>query len=408
MRPVAQESFATSTARSAATWKDVLTLLVAVVLFRVMITSIGFLSADTIDSTDALGPFLFQNGVAWLGCDSTYYYEIIKNGYPREGYDQRLLVFFPGYPMTARLLTPFMSVENAMRIVPAIAAILATLVVFAWAYRVRGRRVAWITVGLMSVFPGATFLSAGLSDSLFLLFASTTFYCVTRRWLWLAALACAGATATRPNGLALAAMLGAIVFFTPTYPTFAKRFVMACVFGFIGYSSALIYQGVLWARFDNPKIYFDMQSTWKDDWQRDHVDRRAAEMNEISSRHSSPMDQFLAKVNNRILKPGAWNRVMAFGLIALTLAALVFPPAGLHRAWFVLPLLLWLLAQIPDGGMRVNSLHRFLLAAPMLWIWAASTFDRPKWRALLIASAAIGLGVQCYYAWMFTRGVWCG
>ena len=410
MSSSAYESSSASNAQKSASWKDLLVLFFGLVIFRAMITSIGFLSASMIDHSDpnALGMFAFRDGVAWLACDSEYYCEIARNGYPTEGYERRLIAFFPGYPLVTQLVAPFTSVENAMRIVSQITGVLATLIVFAWAHRVGGRRVAWITVVLVSVSTSATFLSAGLADSLFFFWTALTLYCVTRRWFWLAALTCAGATATRPNGLALAAMLGAVVLFTPTYSTITRRFAMACVFGFIGYSSALIYQGVLWARHDDPKIYFTMQKTWVDDYKRDHVERRAAEMNAIDQTYASKLDRIMAKAKNRIDKPGAWNKVISYGLVVLTLAALAYPPPGLHRAWFVLPLFIWLLVQVPDGGFRMNSLHRYMLAAPMLWLWVATTFDRKRWRWVLVSGALVSLSVQCYYAWMFTRGVWCG
>ncbi len=118
--------------------------------------------------------------------------------------------FFPGYPLSMRLLAPVVGGNHAAAgvLVSLVAGSVAAVLLWhvgTWATgTARGGRTA---VVLLAVAPYGFFLSAVYSEALFLAFALGAWYAGLRRQWWIAGLLAGLATAVRINGLFLAAAL---------------------------------------------------------------------------------------------------------------------------------------------------------------------------------------------------------
>jgi hypothetical protein len=110
---------------------------------------------------------------------------------------------------------------------------------------------------------------------------------------------------------------------------------------------------------------------------------------------------------DRMLKPSAWNRAIAFGLLALIGVAFI-RPAGVPRILLLLPLAIWLMSFIPNWGLRCSSIYRYETAGIPLFVVIAVWLSAPSRRPLLISLGAIAFVVQLYYAFLFSRGFWIG
>jgi hypothetical protein len=186
---------------------------------RALVTVIAMLSLQ-LDRGAALGGRPFALLLAqW---DSVHFTTIAEHGYfPAAVADPGLPAFFPGYPLIARgaalLLAPFgtdAAVPRALALVAAVGAIVAGTMVWRIAAERAGRtgersgeRAGLAATTLLMFGPYALFLHASYSESTFLAFATGAWYAASRRRWLLAGVLCAGAGATRANGLFLLAAL---------------------------------------------------------------------------------------------------------------------------------------------------------------------------------------------------------
>jgi hypothetical protein len=146
--------------------------------------------------------------------DGLWYLNIALHGYQYDGTTQHQSVtFYPFYPWLAKTLAaPLMllgvSSESAILISGVILSnglFLAALVMqFALIRKKSGQKVAWLTVALLSFYPGSLFCSLFLTEGCFLALAVGFFLALERRQYVLATLLCWPACLTRFNGLALA------------------------------------------------------------------------------------------------------------------------------------------------------------------------------------------------------------
>jgi hypothetical protein len=161
--------------------------------------------------------------------DSVFYVSIAHSGY---GVGEPFArSFFPLYPLTIRLFAGLQASPAALLVsayVVALAAFLASLYLLHRLVEVElGAQLAWPTVLLFAMFPGAVFFSTPLSESLFLLLTLGSFY-AARIGRWPAAgILAALASGTRPVGLMLFVPLAVMYFYGPRadVPAVATRVV---------------------------------------------------------------------------------------------------------------------------------------------------------------------------------------
>lgn len=146
--------------------------------------------------------------------DGLWYLEIVRNGYPDAippniTYEQveARAAFFPVFPWLVRGVDRVLPGGDTFAalslnfVLGAVAVVLVGLL----ARRLYSIGVAARAMTLFAIFPGSAVLSFAYSEAtLIVLAAACLIFLVDERW-WLAGLAAAVATATRPNGVALVA-----------------------------------------------------------------------------------------------------------------------------------------------------------------------------------------------------------
>lgn len=155
------------------------------------------------------GEFVLRTLTSW---DGLWYLSISREGYPRsvipdvtyfDG-DARA-AFFPVFPWLVRLadrVLPGGDTAAALILNMTFGAVFVLLVGLL-ARRLFDARVAGRAMVLVCVFPGSFVLSFAYSEATFLVLAAAALLALVHRRWWLAGLACAVATGTRPNGVAL-------------------------------------------------------------------------------------------------------------------------------------------------------------------------------------------------------------
>lgn len=146
--------------------------------------------------------------------DGAWYYKIVRSGYPSDipspityEMSEARAAFFPVFPLVVRAVDLVMPGGDVLAgiIVNFLLGALAVLLVGVLARQLFGDRAGYRTMVLMAIFPGSVALSLTYSEATLIVLAAACILMLLReRWLFAGVLAAIG-TATRPNGLALAA-----------------------------------------------------------------------------------------------------------------------------------------------------------------------------------------------------------
>ena len=158
--------------------------------------------------------FIVQVLDSW---DGNWYMEIVRGGYPQEippniTYFQveARAAFFPLYPLLVRAFDRVLPGSEVFAgiFVNALLGLLVVLMVGLLARTLFGIKPAERTMILMALFPGSFVLSFAYSEALLILLSAICLYFLYRRQWLFAGVVAALATATRPNGVAIAAAWG--------------------------------------------------------------------------------------------------------------------------------------------------------------------------------------------------------
>lgn len=145
----------------------------------------------------------------WLRTDSPSYLGIAQNWYVTEGDPRFHIVFFPLYPLCIRALS-YLTGGNLFAAALAVSNLCAMgggILLYELATLDLPRREALYLTLLGMLLPGAMFLGAPMTESLFLLLSLACAYCARRQRFWLAGLFAALAGFTRSVGVLLAALM---------------------------------------------------------------------------------------------------------------------------------------------------------------------------------------------------------
>ena len=144
----------------------------------------------------------------WNRWDAINYQKIAEFGYSATGEMRPLLVFYPLYPWTVRLLALFTrDYMLSAFIISTLASLVAAIVLLRLVELDYPRELAQRAVWFLFIFPTSYFLHIGYTESLFLMLALSCVYSARKqRWL-LAALFGALTCLTRANGLVLGPVL---------------------------------------------------------------------------------------------------------------------------------------------------------------------------------------------------------
>ncbi|MFG3507532.1 hypothetical protein ACGF5F_18780 [Streptomyces sp. NPDC047821] len=320
-----------------------------------------------------------------MSWDSDWYLAIAAHGYGTtlywpDGVVQSDLAFFPLYPGLVRLVTVLLPVAGgtAGLLVSWTAAGAAAWGIHLIGEKLYGRDVATTLVLLWGLLPHSIVLSMAYTEPLLTAFAAWSLYALlTRRWLWAGALA-ALAGAARPNGIAVAAAVGATVayeawrLFRDERRTDWRMWAGAAVAP-AGWAGYLLWVGV--RKGDPLGGYFAVQAGWTS-----RFDFGAGTLGFARSVVTRPMDLGFTVA---LLLTGA-------GVVLAALLVVERPP---------LPLLVYtaVLVVIAVGGSGFfESKPRFLVPAFPLLLPVACALRRARPRAAAVVVAALA-GVSFGY-----------
>ena len=174
-------------------------LLVLVVAVAVEVTQPALQAPDHLVSDDR--PIL-TTLTAW---DGDWYRSIAETGYHSEIERWPDYAFYPLYPATVRAasLLTLGDTGLASLLVSNAAFALALVALYALSVRYLTRERAIFSLWLLALAPGAVAFTLAYSESLFLLLVISAFLAAEMRRPWLAGIALAVATLTRPTGILL-------------------------------------------------------------------------------------------------------------------------------------------------------------------------------------------------------------
>jgi hypothetical protein len=153
--------------------------------------------------------------------DGRWYFEIVRLGYPHhippditfEQLEARA-AFFPLYPMLVRAADAVLPRSEVLAglAVNAVLGLLLVLLVGYLAREVYGIGAARRAMVLTALFPGSFVLSFAYSEALMMVLSAACLLWLLRRQWWLAGVAAAFATASRPNAVAVIAACAVAAF----------------------------------------------------------------------------------------------------------------------------------------------------------------------------------------------------
>jgi hypothetical protein len=382
------------------------TMLLAIAL-RAVVLAVGWYSIHS--AAPGAAP-QFNLDHPWIAWDARHYYQVALNGYapdrPSNPQDQYnwfgCIAYFPLLPMAARTLSSILPLEVAMVTLSNVCAIIGLGFLYDWARRISGSRIATIVVLVIATFPGAVSFAAGMTEGPFLLLVALALWLLQRRRFYLAALVAGLATATRPTGVALAAvvLLYAVVHDQHFGLALRRKLAHGFALAAISFSGIFSYELFLWQRYGSPTIYLQAQDNWN------HVER-----SRLESQAAQGVERYSWQFfRDRVMTSQAWNRALALAILALTVAGLI-KPMGIPRILFLLPLLIFLMTALPGGGLRISSLPRYESASIPIFLLAAiwlGSMRSPRRIAVLAAILVVQFAVQLHYAYQFPREIWVG
>lgn len=200
--------------------------------------------------------------LAWSQWDAAHYTRIAVNGYDHPT-DPGSPAFFPLYPLVTRAVGWMTGLDASWTGMRVAGVIVAWMCFFVAVYllttlfqRVVGDAIARLAGVLLVVSPFSFFLTAGYTESLFLIFVALAFLLGFReRWGW-AAVVVALATASRVTG----------VFLIPTLLLMAGRRKASrsqlAVIAAVSPLGILFFMGYTWRALGDPLAFLNAQEGW--------------------------------------------------------------------------------------------------------------------------------------------------
>jgi hypothetical protein len=200
---------------------------------------------------------LFGSMTHW---DGQRYVDIATNGYQYDPHRLSSVAYFPLYPILIRNLM------SAAACPPEVAAVLLSNLMFAAAMLLFGRyaaarwgsEVALFCVPLLALFPPTIFMRMGYTESTFMFLSLVLLLMINQGWpIVLPCMICALATALRPVGVALSAVL--VIY---CWNKSSSRFTLAItLFWAIPLSllGLIAYTGYLYYEFGDPFVFAKTQ-----------------------------------------------------------------------------------------------------------------------------------------------------
>jgi hypothetical protein len=336
------------------------------------------------------GDFLLSPLARW---DSTWYL-----GIAADGYSGASSAFFPLYPLLVRALAPTGSPAAllVMSYAVSLAALAGALYLLHRLAAIElGERFAAPTVALLALFPGALWLGAPYSESLFLLLSVGAFYAArTDRWAW-AGICAALASGTRSAGVVLVVPLLVLWWQSPARRARNLGWVALAPAGLAAYSLYLA------LTIGDGFAYMHLQEVWFRSFAGpfgaipDGAVAAYDGLRQLLSGSRSPV--FFTAAGGDPFSV-SWHNLELFGFLVVGAVAVVgvlrrLPLA--YGAYVIAALALPL--SFPVGPQPLMSLPRFLAVLFPLFMWLALACRGPG-RRLQLVSGLLAIGLVVFTA----------
>jgi len=359
------------------------------------------------DGPDA-GSMPWWSEVPLVRWDSAYYLEILRVGYRPGPTIPHTVAFFPLYPLSARVLTHWLSPDVALVVVSHVAALLGACFLYDWGRRLAGPRVALAATLLAGSYPPAMFLSAGYTEGLFFLEVAAALWLLSRGETLLAACAAGLATATRPTGLALALVVCLWVWGREGSRRRAARWLRLLLVGCVSIGGFLAYQAYLWGRYDRHDAFFAAQEYWPAK-EVSHPWLRMLTLQPVLENSIRPIKYAFRGDFDRLAEPRTWNPLLLLLVLGTAVAGLI-RPGKVPRVLLLLPLAIFLAAYVPDPWTmnRLNSMARYQVVALPCFLLLAGWRPLQERRVVFYGLVGLQVFLQCIYARAFANWQWAG
>jgi Gpi18-like mannosyltransferase len=214
-------------------------------------------------------PAQWDAGNAWyyrlLRWDSGWYFSIIHDGYRYSDNTsvENSTVFFPLYPLVSYVVKDLFHIDGylALLLVANVASLAVVLLMTKFVKDELGDEIALLSVAFFCFFPSSFFLSAGYSESLFLVFVLLSLILLVRRkFVWAAAMA-GLSLGTRSTGIVMIpVILWEILRWNNT--PWAQRVLYMAVCGVLATSGLLAYMAYLGMELGHPLAFAAGQAAW--------------------------------------------------------------------------------------------------------------------------------------------------
>jgi len=370
----------------------------------------------TVPDPAELGPGRWWSEVPLVRWDSAFYRCILRDGYPPGPPVPPTVEFFPVYPLLARPLALVVQRDVALVAVSNLAALIGAGFVYAWARRLTDRRTGFWCVMLASAYPAAMFLSAGYTEGLFFLEVATALWLLARGRPLPAACVSAVATATRPTGLALAAVILVWTYLharahtrsRPGPRAWTRRVMHLLAVGGVPVSGFVAYQAYLWHRYGRRDASFAVQEYWRKK-DVEHPLVQTLLLQPVLERSARPIKYLVRGQFGLLAEMGNYNALLGTLILALGIKGLI-RPGEIPRVLFLLPVGIFVMAYLPDpaGGGYLVSIARYQTAALPCFLLLARWKLWQRRPLALYALFALLVALQCLYARAFANWEWAG
>jgi hypothetical protein len=370
------------------------------VLIRVIVLGAAFTAPQ---DRDRPGTPEWWPDLPLLRWDSGHYYRIAVHGYPPAPHITDTVAFFPAYPLLSRPLMAWLSPDVALVVVAHVCALIGVCFLYAWARRHGDERAALWCVILATAYPLAMFLSAAYAEGLLFMCVAMIIWLLDLRRYLLAACVSGLATATRPTGLAVAAL---VVFWVAVYGPrgrWPRRLGHLVLVGCVSVSGFVAYQAYLWERYGRADAFFAAQASWPGS-QVEHPWVRALSLQPVLEKSFRPIKYALRGQFDEAFAPHSWNPLFNLLILALAIKGLIRPDR-IPRVLFLLPVLIFMMAYLPDPvtGSRLLGAARYQLVALPCFLLLAKWRPLHRYAVALPALTVALIVMQCHYIRMFSN-----